>query len=101
MANVNPEEQLNNLSQEDKDQILESFNNFKSYLNKQVGRAEKLGMSDDAIVKAAEKVADHLAKNVEPKNREEKVLNELWNNAQGEEKNAIASALVRMVQQEG
>ncbi|TDM11878.1 DUF3243 domain-containing protein [Macrococcus lamae] len=101
MANLNPEEQVNNMSQEDKDQILESFNNFKGYLNKQVGRAEKLGMGDDAIVKAAEKLADYLAKNEEPKNREEKVLNELWNNAEGEEKKAIASALVKMVQQEG
>ncbi|TDM03860.1 DUF3243 domain-containing protein [Macrococcus carouselicus] len=100
MSNLNPEQAVNNMSQDDKDQILESFNQFKSYLGSKVEKAENLGFSDEAIAKAAEKVADLLAKNEEPKNREEKVLNELWNNAEGEEKSAIARVLVRMVQKE-
>ncbi|ULG72719.1 DUF3243 domain-containing protein [Macrococcus brunensis] len=100
MSNLNPEQAVNNLSQEEKDQILESFNQFTSYLGSKVEKAEKLGFSEETVAKAAEKVADHLAKNEEPKNREEKVLNELWNNAEGEEKSAIARALVRMVSKE-
>ncbi len=100
MSNLNPEQALNNMSNEDKEQILASFNQFKSFLGEKVEKAENMGFSDEAIAKAAEKLADHLAKHQEPKNREEKVLNELWDNAEGEEKSAIARALVRMVQKE-
>ncbi|MFC5465931.1 DUF3243 family protein [Lederbergia graminis] len=95
----NVENQLKDLSQKEKDQILESFTNFKNYLNKQVSKGEKLGLSDDMLAKATVVVADYLAKSEEPRNREEKVLKELWKSAKdGEEKDAIAHALLRMVQ---
>ncbi|MFC7687082.1 DUF3243 domain-containing protein [Ureibacillus sp. GCM10028918] len=92
------ENQLKDLSQEEKDQILESFTQFKNYLSEQVSKGEKLGLSEETLAKAAEKVADHLAKSEEPRNSEEKVLQELWKAAEGEEKHAIAHALLRMVQ---
>lgn len=91
--------QLKDLSQEEKDQILESFTNFKNYLSEQVSKGEKLGLSEDMLAKATVKVADYLAKSEEPRNSEEKVLKELWKAAEdGQEKDAIAHALLRMVQ---
>ncbi len=92
------ENRLQDLSQEEKDRILESFNNFKNYLNDQVSKGERLGLGEEALAKAAEKVADYLAKFEEPRNSEEKVLKELWTAAEGDEKHAIAHALLRMVQ---
>lgn len=92
------ENRLQDLSQEEKDRILESFNNFKNYLNDQVSKGERLGLGEEALAKAAEKVADYLAKFEEPRNSEEKVLQELWTSAEGDEKHAIAHALLRMVQ---
>lgn len=92
------ENKLEDLSQEEKDQILESFSNFKDYLNEQVSKGEKLGLSEEMLAKATEKVADYLAKSEDPRNREEKVLQELWKSAEGDEKHSIAHALLRMVQ---
>jgi len=91
--------QLRNLSQEEKDQILESFTSFKNYLNEQVSKGEKLGLNEEMLAMAAVKVADYLAQSEEPRNSEEKVLKELWKAAEdGQEKEAIAHALLRMVQ---
>lgn len=94
--NIN--KKLEELSPEKKDQILESFSTFKSYLNDQLSKGERLGLSDDMLAKGAKFVADHLAKNEEPRNSEEKVLQELWKVADENEKKALASVLVKMVQ---
>lgn len=96
MNNIN--KKLEELSPEKKDQILESFSTFKSYLNDQLAKGERLGLSDDMLAKGAKFVADYLAKNEEPRNSEEKVLQELWKVADENEKKALASVLVKMVQ---
>ena len=64
----------------------------------QLAKGESLGLSDNMLAKAAEFVADHLAKHEEPRNREEKVLNELWLAADEDEKKALSRVLVKMVQ---
>lgn len=96
MNNIN--KKLEELSPEKKIRILESFSTFKSYLNDQLAKGERLGLSDDMLAKGAKFVADHLAKNEEPRNSEEKVLQELWKVADENEKKALASVLVKMVQ---
>lgn len=64
----------------------------------QLAKGESLGLSDAMLAKAAKFVADHLAKHEEPRNREEKVLNELWQAADEDEKKALSRVLVKMVQ---
>ncbi|WP_051683079.1 DUF3243 domain-containing protein [Salinicoccus luteus] len=95
----NPEEKAANMDQENKDQILESYNKFINYLGDQVSKGEKVGMDEDQLAKAAKRVADYLASNEEPRNREEQVLKELWKETENEdEKNTIARVLVRLAQ---
>lgn len=95
----NPEQKAQNMDQEDKDQILQSYNKFIDYLGDQVSKGEKVGMNEDQLAKAAKKVADYLAKNEEPRNREEQVLKELWKSTESnDEKDTIAKVLVRMAQ---
>lgn len=91
------EQYVDKLDQEDKDQIMQNFNTFKNYLGDQVKKGESIGLGEKGLAKATKRVAEHLAKHEEPRNREEKVLNELWQNAEKDEKDAIAKALVRMV----
>jgi hypothetical protein len=43
-----------------------------------VDTAEKLGLNEEQQARAAQKIGDFLASHVEPKNREEKLLYELW-----------------------
>jgi hypothetical protein len=82
---------------EERDQILENFEGFKEYLGKRVRLGEKMGMSEEQLAKTAEKVADYLAENEEPRNREEKLLKELWNTGNEEQQHMLAHMLVRMV----
>ncbi|WP_454190684.1 DUF3243 family protein [Paenibacillus sp. Marseille-Q7038] len=82
---------------EQKEDILESFDAFKQYLNKRVSLGESLGLNEEQLSKVAQKVADILAAKEEPRNREEKLLQELWNVADPDEKDTLARILVRFV----
>jgi hypothetical protein len=84
------------LNEEKKDEIMNNFQNFKDYLGDQVNRGEKLGLGEEGLSKGAKRVADYLAKHEEPRNREEKVLNELWNVANEEERQHMSHVLVKM-----
>ncbi len=88
---------VDRIPEEERDQILQNFDVFKEYLGKRVRLGEKMGMSEEQLAKAAEKVADYLAENEEPRNREEKLLKELWSAGNQEQQHMLAHMLVRMV----
>ncbi|KXS44937.1 MULTISPECIES: DUF3243 family protein [unclassified Candidatus Frackibacter] len=78
--------------------MLESFKSFRNFLAKQVGMAEKMGVSDNSLSKATNRLADFLADNVEPRNKEEKILKELWAVASEEEQSTLAKLILRMIE---
>lgn len=94
---IKVEQKLDNMSQDKKEDILSSFETFKSYLSDQVSKGEKLGLNEEQLAKTAEKVANYLAKHEEPRNREEKLLQELWNAGDKDEQHKLAHMLVKMV----
>lgn len=102
MENVNKkvDEKLKNFDDEKKEDILANFNQFKQYLSDKVEIGEKMGLSEERLAQITEKVADYLAKNEDPKNREEQVLQELWKVGEKEERHMLAHMLLRMVQKE-
>ncbi|MDO7905688.1 DUF3243 domain-containing protein [Paenibacillus sp. JX-17] len=81
-----------------KDEILQSFDEFKSYLNKRIAIGESIGLGEEQLAKVAQKVAGYLAANEEPRNREEKVLQELWKVGTEEEQHKLAHLLVKLAQ---
>lgn len=103
MENVNKkvDEKLKNFDDEKKEDILANFNQFKQYLHDKVEIGEKMGLSEERLAQITEKVAGYLAKNEEPKNREEHLLQELWKVGNKEERHMLAHMLLRMVQKEG
>ena len=90
-------DKLQNMSSEKKDEILSSFEGFKEYLSDKVEKADKLGLNEEQIAKAAQKVGDFLAAEEEPRNREEKLLQELWKAGNEEEQHKLAHMLVKLV----
>jgi hypothetical protein len=92
------EEKLQSMGEEKKDEVLSSFETFKSYLGDKVAKGEKLGMKEEQLAMTAQKVADYLADHEEPRNREEKLLQELWKAGNEEEQHKLAHMLVKMVQ---
>ncbi|MCM3216039.1 DUF3243 domain-containing protein [Niallia taxi] len=90
-------DKLQNMDSEKKEEILSSFDGFKQYLADKVEKADKLGLDQEQIAKAAQKVGDFLAAKEEPRNREEKLLQELWKAGNEEEQHKLAHMLVKLV----
>ncbi|MEK5240164.1 DUF3243 domain-containing protein [Paenibacillus sp. FSL L8-0470] len=90
---------LDRIEPEQKEVILNNFQEFKSYLSKRIQLAQKIGLSDEQLVLAAEKIADYLAAYEEPRNSEEKLLLELWKVGSKEERHRLAHMLVKLVQE--
>lgn len=93
----NVDQKVAQMDSEKKDQILQDFENFKGYLSDKVSKGEKLGLNEEQLAKAAEKVAGYLAEHEEPRNSEEKLLQELWKVGDKEQQHALAHLLVRLV----
>ncbi|OBZ13158.1 MULTISPECIES: DUF3243 domain-containing protein [Bacillales] len=84
-----------------KDEILQNFGEFKSYLAKRIELAENVGLNEEQLALVAQKVAGYLAKHEDPRNREEKLLQELWKVGTEEEQHKLAHLLVKLAQSEG
>ncbi|MGX1196013.1 DUF3243 family protein [Metabacillus sp. SLBN-84] len=100
MANTNVnnvDEKVANMDSEKKDRVLQDFEKFKEYLSDKVHKGEKLGLGEEQLAKAAEKVAGYLAEHEQPRNSEEKLLQELWKVGNKDEQHALAHLLVRLV----
>lgn len=89
--------ELSKVNDENKDEILKNFNQFKAYLSEKVELGENLGLSEEKLAKTTEIVANYLAKHEKPRNREENILMELWNSGTKEEQHTLAHMLLKMV----
>jgi hypothetical protein len=81
--------------------ILENWQQWKDFLGDRLNQAEDQGVKGNTINELAFQVGDYLAKQVDPKNEQERVLSDLWSVASPEEQHAIASIMVRLVQNNG
>ncbi|WP_071459510.1 DUF3243 domain-containing protein [Bacillus massilinigeriensis] len=81
--------------------VLDNWNQWKEFLGSRLGQAENDGMNREVIGDMAYQIGDYLAKNVDPKNEQERVLADLWSVATEEEQHAIANMMVRLVQKKG
>ncbi|MCS1351242.1 DUF3243 domain-containing protein [Mechercharimyces sp. CAU 1602] len=77
--------------------VLENFQEWKSFLNDRLDQAESLGVDNETISNMAYQLGDYLAKGVDPKNHQERVLKELWDVASEEEQHTIANLMVKLV----
>lgn len=77
--------------------ILESFDQWKDFLSKHVNQAQEAGASQGAITNAATRIGTFLADKVDPKNREQRLLKELWEKGSQEERHSLASMITKMV----
>ncbi|WP_044893704.1 DUF3243 domain-containing protein [Bacillus alveayuensis] len=78
--------------------VLDNFEQWKSFLSERLDQAQQQGMNRQVISDIAYQIGDYLAKQVDPKNPEERVLADLWNVADEQEQHAIANAMVKLVQ---
>jgi hypothetical protein len=81
--------------------VLDNWEQWKDFLGDRLNHAENEGMNQGTISDLAFQIGGYLAKQVEPKNEQEKVLSDLWSVASPEEQHAIANMMLKLVQNGG
>lgn len=81
--------------------VLDNWSQWKDFLGDRLNQAENTGMDKGIVNDLAYQIGDYLAKQVEPKNEQEKILSDLWSVASQEEQHAIANIMVKLVQNDG
>lgn len=79
--------------------VLETFDKWKAFLAERVNLAQAAGMSDEMISKLAFQIGEFLEDKVDPKNGEERLLQQLWEVGTEEEKKTMARMMVKLVDQ--
>jgi hypothetical protein len=81
--------------------VLDNWDQWKNFLGDRLNQGEQQGLSEGAVTNLAFEIGDYLAKQVEPQNDQEKVLADLWSVASDQEKHAMASVMVKLVENNG
>ncbi|MDN5348010.1 MAG: hypothetical protein PWP65_1574 [Clostridia bacterium] len=74
-----------------------SWQQWKHSLAMAIDLGKGLGLSDDRIARIAQRLGDFLAKYVDPRNREQRVLRELWDVASEEERLVLARLMTKLL----
>lgn len=77
--------------------VLNQFEKWKSFLHDRVEKARKAGMSDETIANLAYQIGEFLDEHVDPKNEEERLLKELWDVGDEQERKTIARLMMKLV----
>lgn len=78
--------------------ILENFDDWKHFLASRVTQAVGNGMDRDTMENAAYQIGNYLSNQVDPKNDEERLLKELWDAGNDEQRHAMAGIMINYVQ---
>ncbi len=81
--------------------VLDNWQQWKDFLADRLHQGEHQGMGKDTINNVAFEIGDYLAKQVEPKNDQERILADLWSVADEQEQHAIANMMVKLVENNG
>lgn len=77
--------------------VLKVFDKWKEFLAERVNQAEHAGMSEETISKLAFQIGEFLSNKIDPENTQERVLKELWDAGNEEEKRTLARLMVKLV----
>lgn len=76
--------------------VLKIFDRWKEFLGDRVEQAEKAGMSEETVSKLAFQIGEFLSDKIDPENKEERVLKELWDAGDEQEKRTLARLMVKL-----
>jgi hypothetical protein len=77
--------------------VLKVFERWKEFLGERVEQAEHAGMSDETVTKLAFQIGEFLSDKVDPENKEERILKELWDSGDEQERKVLAKLMVKLV----
>lgn len=77
--------------------VMDTFEKWKEFLSERVNNAKAAGMSEEMITKLAFEIGQFLDERVDPKNDQQRVLKELWDAGNEEERKTLARLMVKLV----
>ncbi|MEG0774324.1 DUF3243 domain-containing protein [Clostridium sp.] len=80
--------------------VLHDWDKWKVALSKAVNLGENIGMSEEIIDGLAYGVGSFLSAIVDPENREERLLHELWKVGSKEDRKVLSKLIVKLVKSE-
>ncbi|OCA81551.1 hypothetical protein A8F94_22025 [Bacillus sp. FJAT-27225] len=89
------DEVVDRIDQDQMNEKLHDFEEFKRYLGKRVELGKRLGLNEEELAVGAQKVANYLSDHAQPQNREEALLMNLWQVGNDEERHMLAHMLVK------
>lgn len=81
-------------------EMLGEWEKWKKTLSKAVNVGRAVGMSGDTIDNIGYRIGNFLSAAVDPENREQRVLQELWKSGDDEDRRSLAKMIVKMVETE-
>lgn len=78
--------------------VLTNFDTWTDFLGNRVQEAKKAGMSEETISKLAFEIGEFLDNKVDPSNKENRVIKQLWDVGNEEEKKTIARLMVKLAE---
>ncbi|ASS65653.1 MULTISPECIES: DUF3243 domain-containing protein [Paenibacillus] len=77
--------------------VLSSFEGWKEFLSDRVEQGKKMGLTEETLGNLAYEIGSFLDEKVDPKNEEQRVLKEIWDVGDEEERKTIARLMVKLV----
>lgn len=78
--------------------VLTNFEKWKNFLSERVEQAKSAGMGEETIEKLAFQIGEFLDDKVDPKNEQERILKDLWDVGDKEDRKTIARLMVKLVE---
>lgn len=79
-------------------EMLSDWDKWKKSLARAVNVGHSMGMSDETIDKIGVKVGNFLSAAIDPENREQRVLQELWKSGDDGDRKTLSKMIVKMVE---
>jgi len=78
--------------------VINDWDKWKKTLRAAISMGETVGLSQNAIAELGSKVGEFLATNVDPENREQRLLKELFDSSTKEEQKILTTVIIKMVE---
>lgn len=79
-------------------ETINDWDQWKKTLAKAVNVGQMVGISDETISKIGAKIGTILSSSVDPENKEQRLLQELWKVGEDEDRQVLSKLIVKMVQ---
>ena len=79
------------------DNSMDNWHDWKETLRKAVNLGDKVGLTHETMANVGSSIGSFLSHNVDPENKEQRLLKEMWSVANQNEKESMTNVLIKMI----